>query len=180
MKKEGDVDYCLLREGNISLILDSYDDIFSDFDPRPFSEKALSDDFLNECRKASVDKPDQGIELRFLLPKSQRVLKQEVQIKKRLQNHFLKHFHVKEHELNSIRSEGIRWTVLGGCLTLLATLFYQKSGLLNGFLVVLLEPGGWFILWNGLDKIFFKSKEEKPEFEFYRKMASAKISFNSC
>ena len=35
-----------LREGNISLVLDSYDDLFSDFDPRDYSQKALSDDFL--------------------------------------------------------------------------------------------------------------------------------------
>ena len=39
-----------LKEGNISLILDSYDDIFSDFDQRDFSERSLSDDFLIECR----------------------------------------------------------------------------------------------------------------------------------
>ena len=49
-----------LREGNISLILDSYNDMFSDFDPRSFSERALSDDFLSECKRAARDK-DIGI-----------------------------------------------------------------------------------------------------------------------
>ena len=36
------------KEGNVSLVLESYNDIFSDFDPRNYSERALSDDFLIE------------------------------------------------------------------------------------------------------------------------------------
>ena len=46
----------LLKKSEISLSLDNYDDIFSDFDPRPFSQRALSDDFLIEAKKASRDK----------------------------------------------------------------------------------------------------------------------------
>ena len=41
---------------DIPLVLDSYDDIFSDFDPRPYSERAMSGDFLLECKKASAEK----------------------------------------------------------------------------------------------------------------------------
>ena len=41
----------LLEKTQISLWLDDYADIFSDFDPRPFSQRALSDDFLNEAKK---------------------------------------------------------------------------------------------------------------------------------
>ena len=36
----------LLKKGEISLLLDSYTGIFSDFDPRPYAERTLSDDFL--------------------------------------------------------------------------------------------------------------------------------------
>ena len=32
----------LLSKGEISILLDTYDDIFSDFDPRPYSQRALS------------------------------------------------------------------------------------------------------------------------------------------
>ena len=38
----------LLQQSEISLLLDSYDDIFSDFDPRPYNQRALSQDFLAE------------------------------------------------------------------------------------------------------------------------------------
>jgi len=32
----------LLQLSEISLIIDTYDDIFSDFDPRPYSQRALA------------------------------------------------------------------------------------------------------------------------------------------
>ena len=84
-KKE--IDPRKFREGNISLILDSYDDIFSDFDPRPFAHRALSDDFLLEAKRAARDKQG-SLELRFLIPKNERKLDAETIIKGRLREHF--------------------------------------------------------------------------------------------
>ena len=57
----------LLGLSNISLSLNSYDDIFSGFDPRPYSQRALSDDFLAESKRASRDKELDGVELIFLI-----------------------------------------------------------------------------------------------------------------
>src|SRR5690349_704077 len=47
----------LLIKSELSIWLDTYDDIFSDFDPRPLNERALSDDFLSEARKMARDTP---------------------------------------------------------------------------------------------------------------------------
>ena len=46
----------LLRD--ISIWLETYDDIFSDFDPKAYSERVLSDDFLVEIRKVSYEKKE--------------------------------------------------------------------------------------------------------------------------
>ena len=35
--------------GAVSLWLDTYEDIFSDFDPRPYGQRALSEDFVAEA-----------------------------------------------------------------------------------------------------------------------------------
>ena len=106
-----------LREGNISLILDSYDDLFSDFDPRPFAERALSDDFLVECKKASVVKKTK-IELRLMVPKHKRNHFDEVKIKKRLKEHFHKHFKEEESKIRKIKAGGFFWFFLGVALML--------------------------------------------------------------
>ena len=68
MKKEDNFSF---MEENIDLVIDSYEDIFSDFDARDHSVKALSDDFLNECRKAANDKIGK-IHLKFLISKDKR------------------------------------------------------------------------------------------------------------
>jgi hypothetical protein len=38
---------------SFSIWLDEYDDIISDFDPWLYSERALSDGFINEAKKSS-------------------------------------------------------------------------------------------------------------------------------
>src|SRR3989344_4468624 len=91
-----------LKKANISLILESYQDIFSDFDPRPFAEKSLSDDFLLECRRAAREKDDKSMEIILSLPRTKRNLNDEFKIKRRLKEHFHKHFIEKDKELTNM------------------------------------------------------------------------------
>ncbi len=165
-----------LREGNISLILDSYDDLFSDFDPRGYSEKALSDDFLVECKKASKDK-EERLELRFLVPKQKRNYVDEARIKKRLKRHFHKHFHEKKKEIKSIKKEGIMWFFLGAVIMIIATFLYEQKSLFLKFLFTISQPAGWFTFWEGLGKIFIEARKKIPDYEFYEKMKNSQIRF---
>ncbi len=168
-----------LREGNISLILDSYEDIFSDFDPRPYNSKALSDDFLSECKRAAKAPIDKGekLELRFLVPKHKRNTNDEYEIRKRLRNHFQKHFREKEKEIKTIKRDGLIWFFLGAIVMIAATFFYKLPGFLFNLLFIIFEPAGWFFFWEGLGKIFKDANQKKPDYEFYRKMAKAHIYF---
>ena len=69
-------------ESNISLKVNRYNDIFSSFDPRHYSVRALSVDFLDEAKRASIDKDSKKIELRLLIPRNLRKLEIERTIKK--------------------------------------------------------------------------------------------------
>lgn len=178
----------LLREGNISLILDSYDDIFSDFDPRPFFDRGLSHDFLTECRNAVKYREDMSFELRLMIPKETRHVEDEIQIKKRLNNHFQKHYAEKEAEVKKIKTHGLRWFFLGVVLLFASSLLYTYESLVMidksmlqtlglNLILIIFEPAGWFFAWTGLDRYFFGAKEEEKHLEFYKKMANAKIYF---
>jgi hypothetical protein len=169
-----------LRERNISLVLDSYNDIFSDFDPRNYSQKALSDDFLSECKRAAIDK-EKGVELRFLVPKAKRKLNEEREIKKRLKDHFKKHFNILRKERKKELKIGISFVVIGIILMFAATfvMFNYKETFASSFLIILLEPGGWFFFWEGLDQIVFQSKLAKTDRCFYKKMSNCEIGFFS-
>lgn len=173
-----------MKQGNISLILDGYNDLFSDFDPRSYSERTLSDDFLVECRRAARDKQfsEQGFELRLMVPKDKRKVDDENKIKKRLKVYFLKHYHEKQKEIRGIRFEGIIWFFIGVIFIILAALvehFNTSNSFILTVFFVILEPAGWFTSWSGLDKIFLETREKKPDYDFYRKMATVEINFIS-
>ncbi len=171
----------LLSVSEISLWLDTYDDIFSDFDPRPYSQRALSDDFLAEAKKASRERKDEALELNFLIPEKERKASIEEVIKKRLKEHFRKHIQQLRDEVRKKRINGLLFLLMGAVVSLLASFILHNGG--EGFifslLIVLLEPFGWFSIWHGLDLIFNFGQDEKQNIEFYEKMAKAEIKFNT-
>jgi len=163
-----------IKEVNISLIINNYNDIFSSFDPRPFQERALSDDFLQECKRAAREKQE-ALELRILIPKSLRNQREEWKIKKRLKDHFEHHSKIEEREIGSIKREGYSWFALGTIFILAVSWLHTKE--FNNFAITvlstMLEPAGWFSFWEGLGKVFIISREKSPEYEFYKKMSKA-------
>lgn len=169
----------LLKKSEISLWLDTYDDIFSDFDPRPYFQRILSDDFLFEAKKASRDTKS-GIELKFLIAKDMRNAEKEALIKKRLHEHFKKHLLELQKEVSGIIRGGVLFVLAGIILMFIATFIlikYPEKNIFPTFLVVLLEPAGWFLLWEGLNQIIFKSSQESPDLKFYEKMSKCEIGF---
>ena len=168
-----------MRQGNVSLILNSYNDIFSDFDPRNYSQRILSDDFLQECRRAIRDRPfsKEGFDFSLLVPKNKRNISDENKIKIRLKNHFLKHYLEEKNEIKRLRIEGVIWFAIGIVFSLLAAFIYPFEGFLFDVLFVMLEPAGWFTIWSGLDNVFINPKKKIPDVKFYKKMHSSHLVF---
>lgn len=171
----------LLAKSEISLILDNYNDIFSSFDPRAYSQRALSVDFLDEAKRATRESKPGEFELRFLLPLAKRKVEIENTIKKRLKEHFKKHHEVLEKEKRGIVRQGV-YFMAASLIFMFAAAYllfaYEHKSMFIYFLIILLEPGGWFLFWEGLDLIIFESKRVKPDLEFYRKMTNADIVFH--
>ena len=170
----------LLEKAEISLVLDTYDDIFSDFDPRPFGQRALSDDFLIEAKKAAMDK-DGNLELSFMIPRERRRMDHELVIKRRLREHFRKHYGILRDEVNGIKRQGIIWMLIGLLLLISATAvtYYHNDSIFWDLLLVSLEPAGWFLFWIGGEKIVYERRDKYPELEFYEKMTRCEISFHA-
>lgn len=172
----------LLAKSEVSLLLDGYDDIFSSFDPRPHTQRALSVDFLSEAKRATRETEGGEFELRLMLPASKRSIEKENGIRKRLREHFRKHATLLEGEKKGVFNQGLFFIAFGVIFMFVAAyiLFAYSSSrnLFGEFLIVLLEPGGWFLFWEGLDLIIFESKKEKADLEFYRKMTKSEIVFS--
>jgi hypothetical protein len=173
----------LLDKSRISIIIKSYDDIFSSFDPRPYSMRALSDDFLIEAKRAAIDKEFGSIELSFLVPQKLRNLEQEATIKKRLRAHFKHHEEMVSQEQSSLRKKGSFLVFIGVLLGFIATYvaIYEFNNLtfIKHLLLIFMEPASWFMIWNGFDEWMVNPKKLQPEKDFYEKMSFVTINFES-
>lgn len=168
----------------ISIRLEKYSDIFSDFDMRPYSKRALSVDFLDEIKRAVFDKDDEGIELILHTPEKERNESHETTIRERLEAHFKRHCYLLLKEKSQVTKLGLGMVVVGVVCMILATFVIYKdptSDLGLSFLVVFLEPAAWFLLWEGMDQVLFNSKKNNPELLFYKKMMhpKGKVYFKS-
>ncbi len=160
----------------IYLRLEQYSDIFSDFDIRPFSKRSLSVDFLEEIKRAVLDKDTGGVELVLHVPEKDRNEAHEILVKERLAAHFKRHFHLLSREKRRIKKLGYTMVILGVIFMIAATfvVFEDPSqSMALSFLLVFLEPAAWFLLWEGMDQVIFDSKNVNPDLNFYKKMTDS-------
>jgi hypothetical protein len=163
----------------VSIWLDTYDDIFSDFDPRPFSERALSDDFISELKKVSREDSLSVSEMKLLVPEKNRKHGDETIIIKRLHSYFRGVHSFMQKKVRRIRLRGISMVLAGIVMLFLAALIVNQSSTQFGMklLLILCEPAGWFFMWTGFDTLFFSSRQTTSQLEFYNKLLKSKITF---
>lgn len=164
---------------NISIWLDTYDDIFSDFDFRPYAERAFSDDFISEVKKVCREKKESVNEVKLYLPENKRNVNDEKIIGKRL-SFFFKNNHTEFLKLSrKLILKGSLSTLIGFILMLIASYIasLRSSDFMINSLLIFLEPSGWFLVWTGLEILFYSSKKNKKDLDFFSKLSKSKITF---
>ena len=166
---------------SIQIALDHYDDIFSDFDPSPFNQRMLSDDFLKEMQKRYIETKKGDFEIRFSLPASLRDAKIEGLIKKRLKDYFHKQIKDVEVEVEKRQNSGIQRVGFGFvvlAIELLMNIYGFTKFPLN-FLGVILVPAGWFGMYSGFEMFFDQPQKLIEQKKFYKKFHDAIYLFMS-
>ncbi|MDP1624803.1 MAG: hypothetical protein Q8L64_03435 [bacterium] len=169
-------DYPETQEISLRLV-GGYEDIFSDFDVRPYSRRSLSVDFIDEICRASGDKHHEGIDLVMHVPLAQRNESHEATIRERLTGHFKKHYALTLADRRRVLKKGFFMIGIGALCMIAATLvehYELARSIVNSFFLVFLEPAAWFLLWEGMDQVIFESKSKDTELNFYRKMADSR------
>ncbi len=165
----------------ILIWIDDYNDIFSDFDPRDYSERNISDDFLHELKRVASESEHNVITLRLLLDDKSRNEKTEAIIIERVHREFEDNFHECVRKRKSYRSRSILFLTIGIIMILGASFFsYLKANQpLMHIPLVILEPAGWFLTWTGFEQIFRSGKKSMPEYIFYAKLSKSEIIFGN-
>ncbi len=163
----------------LSLWLDYYDDIYSDFDSRKYHKRRLSEDFVNELKVSLKYKTEHFEKLYLLLPPENRNDQIETDIIASLQERFCELSAIFEKKERRIFKKGITLLLSGVLIMAIISLiiYSGNKNYLFSVLTILLEPASWFLVWNGLDALFYDYRTAKKETGFYTAIGKMEISF---
>ncbi|VVB58697.1 Uncharacterised protein [Candidatus Anstonella stagnisolia] len=166
---------------DISISLDFYDDIFSDFDPRPFSDRELSKDFLAELATRHMETRKGQIEVRFFIPALERDGKIEATIKKRLREHFESELKIFSEEVQRGQRRGTLYVGIGFVLLFAEILLgmYVPDLFLQKAFGILLVPAGWYGMFTGIEKLIETEDRLRPKREMAKKFTKCNYIFIS-
>lgn len=165
----------------ISIWLDKYEDLFSEYDESNYKNRTLSDNFLTEIRKLVHEADSANVELKFNLMADEPNLETESVIINNMHSYFEhKAKDAKSEKRNILRTGGLLSVAGFAMITFIIMVGHSwSSNLLFKGSEMMLDPLGWFLIWNGLDMIFVQSKKEQPHIDFNHKMANAKLTFSA-
>ncbi len=166
---------------DIKLWLDSYNDIYSDFDSRHYLKRRISEDFLDELRnELKISKLHNG-NIIFLLPQIERDEASEKVIAKGLTEYFKKQYEFHKNKCTHKLNQGMLLFLSGFFIMLLNSWcsFHYKETFLIIFLRILLEPAGWFLLWAAFDFVYYDFSKLKTERNRFQLLSNVEIMFNT-
>ncbi|MDP4265284.1 MAG: hypothetical protein Q8941_22350 [Bacteroidota bacterium] len=163
----------------LSLWLDDYDDIYSDFDSRNYLKRRVSEDFIYELKNALKYRKERINDLILLLPPEKRDEMNEKMIAGSLKEFFTNQLTTSSDKCRHKLNKGITLGIAG----IIIMIFNAIAGFKGTHTIplisvrVLLEPAGWFLLWASFDFLFYDWQELKKEREFFRELSELNIHF---
>jgi hypothetical protein len=156
------------------IALDSYDDIFSDFDPSPYERRLLSDDFLSELHRRHAEKRKGEVVVNFTLPASLRSEKTEALVRKRIKDYFRGRLRETGRDRQDKLRQGALRLLVGMIISLSLILFPQLDVVP---LLTIISVLIWYVLWSGFEELFAVSSKLKKRQAFYEKFLRATYNF---
>lgn len=159
--------------------LDDYGEIFSDFDPSPYSKRAISEDFIAEMMRRFPEFREHFV-IRMSVPKELRSPKDEATIRKRLKEYFSRMRGKTEKKITMERRRGAIYFA-GGFVVLALLLFLEgtEAPISVKLLSLVLAPLGWFGVWEGTRHLIEGPEEYTRKRKLYGALSEAKYEFFS-
>jgi hypothetical protein len=165
----------------LSLWLDYYDDIYSDFDSRHYLKRRISEDFLHELHVAVKYKKERATDLVLLLPQEKRDESSEKIIINSLKEFFTDQFRNYNDKFKKKLNTGIILLLTG--LVIMAINSFISFKAVHSFsttiVKIILEPAGWFLLWLSFDFLFYDLREIRKDKDFFNGLSEMNIHFKS-
>lgn len=176
-------EHCTTRKYDLSevaIVIDNWDDIFSDFDPRPLIERTVSGDFIEELKKRYRETKVGKYAITLYVPEILKNPNSERMVRQRLKKHFQYLYLVEKKNLQRLRMRGAAFILLGiSSLSILTIVTYYAvfQELILELIGIILMPLGWFGIWEGFSKIVDTSPTLLRRRQLFHKLATASYCF---
>jgi len=152
----------------VALALDTYDDVFSDFDSSPYKSRIISADLIREIMRRHRETKEGEIEVTFSIPERLRSRDDEAVIRTRLKDYFQLQGEKMKERLQGRKRVAIALLCGGLGLVTLHRLLLESMG--DGVASQIYkwfenptELMGWIATWHGIDRLFLHRPEELIE-----------------
>ncbi len=162
---------------DIVIALDTYDDIFSDFDIRSYRERAFSRDFLDELH-IRLRRAGDGAEHRIimLMPARDRNERDERLIVERMQAFFAERRGIYARKDRRAKLRALLFVTTGVAFSFAANYLVGRLSSLPLIKDFLLIPA-WFFVWSGLEMLLKNRDEMLDKSRYYAALSGAEASF---
>ena len=164
----------------VAIVIDTWDDVFSDFDPRPLNERTVSGDFIDELKKRYREKHGRELVIKLYAPEDLRDEESELMVTRRLKRHFNELYLYAQAARERHMARAVLYAMVGmmSLSFLVLMTYYQVFGKLALELMgVVLMPLGWFGVWEGFSRVIEGAPALRQDIAFYGNLANAAYRF---
>lgn len=163
----------------IEVSLDTYDEIYDDWDPSPFKKRDIEDEFNDFVVNASQDIPlNFDIVIVLYLPLSRKDALKETALVSAYKNYYAYALARLDKARANLYKKILYYLVFSFILLSIGSFFFQEGE--NLLLNVLREGifiGGWVFLWEFFTDVFIVRRELQEEYGLYRRLYQSDIRF---
>jgi len=164
----------------IEISLDTYTDVFNEWDPAPFKKRDIEPDFEEYIKNCSADIPlEYKIQLFLCLPEKQYDTQKEDIIKEGIKTYFQSKIEMIRKNLQAMNKNTLVYG-LTSIVFLILAVSLQNFSTDNVVLNLVLQGlfiGGWVFLWEALNIFVFLKRDTKYQYEVYERLFLADIKF---
>ncbi len=164
----------------VEVALDSYEEIFNEWDPAPFKRRDVHPAlvaFFEECSsEISLRHP---LAIAFYLPKRELDSETQERCASGLRNYFAFSVHVLYKQLARSHKHTLRNAAIGGIFLFIATFFDKafEHSVLPSVFGQGLFIGGWVFVWEALSTFAFKDNSIRYKIKEWERFLDAPIVF---
>lgn len=162
----------------IEVLLDTYDDVYDEWDPSPFKRRDIEDEFDDFIWDSSQDIPlKHNTKLILFLPENERDEQKERILREAYDNFYTFRLNRALKALKTIQKKVVFYLMLSLMFLYIGYFYAAESGIFMSMLKEGIFIGGWVFLWEVFTLIFITMGESRRDIKLTKRILRSEVCF---